>query len=48
MGERATTIVIFAEENDTEVLGIYSPEGLRLEVDPVTKQLKKIEALLTV
>ncbi|WP_243677988.1 aspartyl protease [Vulcanisaeta distributa] len=48
MGERATTIVVFAQENDAEVLGVYSLEGLRLEVDPITKQLKKTEALLAV
>ncbi len=48
MGERATTIVVFAQENDAEVLGVYSLEGLRLEVDPVTKQLKKTEALLAI
>ena len=46
LGERATTIVVFAEDRDAEVLGIYSLEGLRLEVDPVTRQLRKVEALL--
>ena len=46
MGEKATTIVVFAQEGDAEVLGAYSLEGLRLEVDPVTRQLKKVEALL--
>ncbi|MEM2533881.1 MAG: hypothetical protein QXK12_07670 [Candidatus Nezhaarchaeales archaeon] len=46
MGERVTTIVVFAREGDAEVLGAYSLEGLRLEVDPVTKQLRKVEALL--
>ena len=46
MNERATTIVVFAEEGDAEVLGAYALEGLRLEVDPVTKQLRKVEALL--
>ncbi len=49
LGERATTIVVFAEDaedKDAEVLGVYSLEGLRLEIDPVTKQLRKIEALL--
>lgn len=45
LGERATTIVVFAEDKDAEVLGVYSLEGLRLEVDPVTRQLRKIEAL---
>ncbi len=46
LGERATTIVVFAEDGDSEVLGAYALEGLRLEVDPVTRQLKKVEALL--
>jgi len=46
LGERATRIVVFAEEKDIEVLGVDSLEGLRLEVDPITKQLRKVEALL--
>ncbi len=46
LGEKATRIVVFAEKNDAEVLGVDALEGLRLEVDPVTKQLRKIEALL--
>lgn len=46
LGERATSIVAFAEEGDAEVLGVYALEGLRLEVDSVTKGLKKSEALL--
>jgi len=48
LGERATRIVVFAEEGDAEVLGVDALEGLRLEVDPVTKQLRKVEALLAV
>ena len=43
----ATRIVVFAECEDAEVLGVDALEGLRLEVDPVTKQLRKVEALLT-
>ena len=46
MGERATRMVVFAEEGDAAILGVDALEGLRLEVDPVTKQLKKAEALL--
>ncbi|MEM0024609.1 MAG: hypothetical protein QXF90_08080 [Thermofilaceae archaeon] len=42
----ATRIVVFAESEDAEVLGVDALEGLRLEVDPVTKQLGKVEALL--
>jgi len=48
LGERSTTIAVFAEGRDPEVLGVYSLEGLRLEVDPATKQLRKIEALLAI
>jgi len=46
LGERATRIVVFAEKGDAEVLGVDALEGLRLEVDPVTRQLRKVEALL--
>jgi len=46
LDERATRIVVFAEKSDAEVLGVDALEGLRLEVDPVTKQLRKVEALL--
>ncbi|MCY0867639.1 MAG: hypothetical protein OWQ48_00175 [Desulfurococcus sp.] len=46
LGEKATRIIVFAEEGDAEVLGVDALEGLRLEVDPETRQLRKIEALL--
>ncbi len=46
LGKRATTIVVFAEEKDNEVLGLHALEGLGLEVDPVTGQLKESEAIL--
>jgi len=45
LGERATRIVVFAEEGDSEVLGVDALEGLRLEVDPVARRLRKVEAL---
>ena len=45
LGEKATTIIVFAEEKDAEVLGAYSLEGLRLELDPITRRLRKVEAL---
>lgn len=48
LGERATSIVVFAEEGDAEVLGVHALEGLRLEVDPVAEELRKVEALLAV
>ena len=44
--EKATRIVVFAEEGDAEVLDVDALDGLRLEVDPVTRQLRKVEALL--
>jgi len=47
-GLRATTIAVFGLEGDAEVLGVYTLEGLRLEVDPVTKMLKKAEVLLAI
>ena len=46
VGKKATTIVVFAEESDNEVFGLHALEGLRLEVDPVTKQLREVEAVL--
>jgi len=46
LDEKATTIVVFAEKGDAEVLGVHALEGLGLEVDPTTKQLRKAEALL--
>jgi len=46
LGESATRIVVFAEKGDAEVMGIDTLEGLGLEIDPVTKQLRKAESLL--
>jgi len=45
-GEKATRIVVFAEEGDAQVLGADSLEGLAFEVDPTTKRLKKVEAFV--
>ena len=44
--ERATRMVVFAHGGDAHVLGVDALEGLGLEVDPVTKELRKTEALL--
>ena len=44
--ERATRMVVFAEAGDAHVLGVDALEGLGLEVDPVTRELRKAEALL--
>lgn len=46
LNERAARMVVFAEKGDDEVLGVNALEGLRLEVDPVMKKLRKVEALL--
>jgi predicted aspartyl protease len=46
MGEKATRLVVFGEKGDAQVLGVEALEGLGFEVDPVTKQLKKIEAFI--
>lgn len=48
MNRKAPTILVFAEEGDAEVLGVHALEGLGLELDPVTKQLKKVGAILAV
>ena len=46
LGRRATTVVVFAEESDNEVLGLHALEGLGLEVDPVTRSLRESESIL--
>ena len=46
LDRKATTVVVFAENEDNEVLGLHALEGLGLEVDPITKQLKESEAIL--
>jgi predicted aspartyl protease len=42
--EKATSIVVFGENDDASVLGVNSLEGLGFEVDPTTTRLKKLEA----
>jgi predicted aspartyl protease len=44
--ERATRMGVFAETGDANVLGVDALEGLGLEVDPVSKELRKTEVLL--
>ncbi len=46
MGEKATCIVVFGMEDDAEVLGLTALENLGLEIDPVTRELRKVEAVL--
>lgn len=48
MGERAPTILVFAQEGDAKVLGVHALEGLGFEFDPVKRELKKVEAILAV
>jgi hypothetical protein len=38
--------VIFAEKDDTPVLGATALEAMGLQVDPVTKELKPVELLM--
>jgi len=45
-GEIAPTLVVFAEDSDESVLGLHALESLGLEVDPVTRQVRKSEALI--
>lgn len=44
--EIAPTVVVFAEEGDATVFGLHGMESLGLEIDPVTRQVRKSEALL--
>jgi len=46
LGERATRVVVFAERDNVEVMGVEALEGLGLEVDPVTRQLRRSESML--
>jgi predicted aspartyl protease len=48
MGRKEFTIVVFAEAEDKEVLGVHALEGLRLEVDVITGKLKEVEAVLAI
>ncbi len=38
-GRRRTTIVVFADEDDSPLLGAYTLEGLGLAVDPLGQRL---------
>jgi len=44
--EEAPTTVVFAENRDGSVFGLHGLESLGLEVDPITQQVRKSEALL--
>lgn len=45
-GDYAPTTVVFAEKGDATVFGLHGMESLGLEIDPVTRQIRKSEALL--
>jgi clan AA aspartic protease len=45
-GETAPTTIVLAEEGDQTVIGLHALESLGLEVDPVTREVRKREALL--
>ena len=48
VGRRAPTVLVFAEGKDARVLGVHALEGLGLELDPTTKQLREVEAILAI
>jgi len=45
LGERATPIIVFAEDEGAGGAVHTRHGGLRLEVDPATGQLRKVKAL---
>ncbi|MDQ7778221.1 MAG: hypothetical protein RDV41_00735 [Planctomycetota bacterium] len=45
-GEAATRIVVFASKTDGQVMGVDALEGLRLEMEPLKRRLKKTRAVL--
>jgi clan AA aspartic protease len=49
MGRKTSTWVVFGRRKDSEVLGVYALEGLRLEIDPIRRRLRRstsIKALM--
>ena len=47
-GRTVETLVAFGEPGDASVLGAYSMEGLRLEVDPRSGRVRRKTRLLAV
>ncbi|MEW5761049.1 MAG: hypothetical protein AB1779_09820 [Candidatus Thermoplasmatota archaeon] len=47
-GEKRTNVVVFGNKNDAEVLGVVALENFGLEMDPITKKLKKAETLFAI
>ena len=46
-GRIKTTVVVFADEGSTPLLGAVTLEGFRLGVDPVAQELIEVTAYLT-
>ncbi|MEW6095852.1 MAG: aspartyl protease family protein [bacterium] len=42
---KTSTWVIFGRRKDSEVLGLHALEGLRVEVDPVRRKIRKLKAI---
>jgi len=40
LDEKATSVIVFGEEKDMPVMGVQTLEGLGLEVDPNSRQLR--------
>ncbi len=47
-GEAAPTAIVFGLSEDAEVLGLHALESLGLEVDPVSRTLRRSGSLLAV
>jgi len=48
LGRSMETLAVFGEPGDMSVLGAYSMEGLRLEVDPHSGRVRRKKRLLAV
>lgn len=48
LGRSMETLAVFGEPDDSSVLGAYSLEGLRLEVDPHSGRVRRKKRLLAV
>ena len=44
-GDSAHCVVVFAQEDDVNVMGVTALENLGLEVDPTRETLKRVESL---
>lgn len=48
MASLAPTTVVFAEPGDACVMGLHALKSLGLEVDPITGELRRSEAILAI